>query len=185
MNIAVLVKLVPDTAAQIRLNAEKTDIEKRDLNWVLGPYDEFAVEEALKIVEEKGGEVTAFACGGDNMEEALRKALAMGAEKAVLVKREGPDDVLADAKAFANALKDGGFDMIFTGYKDTDDDSAAIGPMVASLLDMPCLTEIHKLELGDGKVTGERDIEGGSEVLEANLPCMITAQKGLNEPRYP
>ncbi len=185
MNIAVLVKLVPDTAAMIRLNGEKSGIETRDLNWVLNPYDEYAAEEALALVEKHGGEVTAVACGGDDQVEALRKVVAMGANNAVLVKREGDYDQLASAKAIANAIKDRGFDLIFTGYRTTDDDSTAIGPMVASLLELPCVAEVNKLEVGDGSLKAERNIEGGSEVLEASMPCVITAQKGLNEPRYP
>ncbi len=185
MNIAVLVKLVPDTAAMIRLNAEKSGIETRDLNWVLNPYDEYAAEEALALAEKNCGEVTAVACGTENMVDALRKTIAMGANNAMLIKRDGPYDQLATAKAFANAIKDRGFDMIFTGYKSTDDDSTAIGPMVATLLGLPCVAEVNKLDVGDGTVTAERNIEGGVEVIEATMPCMITAQKGLNEPRYP
>jgi electron transfer flavoprotein beta subunit len=185
MNIAVLVKLVPDTAAMIRLNAEKSGIETRDLNWVLNPYDEYAAEEALALVEKNGGEVTAIACGTDNMVEALRKTVAMGANNAMLIKRDGPYDQLATAKAIANTIKDRNFDMIFAGYRTTGDDSTAIGPMVATLLGLPCIAEVNKLDVGDGKVTAERNIEGGTEVIEASIPCVITAQKGLNEPRYP
>ncbi|MCB2199251.1 electron transfer flavoprotein subunit beta/FixA family protein [bacterium] len=185
MNIAVLVKLVPDTAAQIRLNSDHSWIETRDLNWVLSPYDEYAAEEALKTAEAQGGEVTAITYGSDASAEALRKALAMGAHKAVHVKKDGFTDLLGTANALANVLKDGGFDLIFAGYKATDDDCAAIGQMVATLLDIPCITEVNKLEVGDGTLTANREIEGGHEVVEAPLPCVITAQKGLNEPRYP
>jgi len=185
MNIAVLVKLVPDTAAQIRLTSDHSGIETRDLNWVLAPYDEYAVEEALKTAEANGGEVTAVTLGADNAVEALRKALAMGAHKAMHVKKDGYTDLLGIATALANAIRDGGFDMIFAGFKATDDDCAAIGTMVATLLDMPCITEASKLEVSDGLVRAERDIEGGKEILEASLPCVVTAQKGLNEPRYP
>jgi len=185
MNIAVLVKLVPDTAAQIRLTSDHSWIETRDLNWVLSPYDEYAVEEALKTAEAKGGEVTAITYGDDNAAEALRKALAMGAHKAVHVKKDGFTDLLGTAKALADAVRNGGFDLVFAGYKATDDDCAAIGQMVATLLDIPCITEVSKLEVGDGSLKAEREIEGGSEVVESPFPCVVTAQKGLNEPRYP
>ncbi len=185
MNIAVLVKLVPDTDSQIRLNQDKSWIEVRDLNWVLNPYDEYAVEEALKITEAKGGTVTVVTLGKEQAAEALRKALAMGAHNAILVKKEGYTDLLGTATALANVLKERNYDLIFAGFKAVDDDCAAIGPMVATLLDIPCITEIKKLELGDGILKAEREIEGGSEVYEAPLPCLLTAHKGLNEPRYP
>jgi len=185
MNIAVLVKQVPDTAAQIRLNSDKSWIETRDLNWVLSPYDEYAVEEALKTVEAGEGEVTAITYGGDDAVETLRKALAMGAHKAVHIKKSGFTDLLGTAQALAKQVEAGGYDLVFAGLKATDDECAAIGPMVATLLGMPCITEVSKLEIGDGKVTAQREIEGGVEVVEAPMPCLLTAQKGLNEPRYP
>jgi len=185
MKIAVLVKLVPDTAASIKLTADKSGIETRDLSWVLNPYDEYALEEALTIAANTGGEVTVYSYGDEQAAEGLRKALAMGANKAVRVKQAGSMDLLGTATALTEAMKDQGYEMIFTGFKATDDDCAAIGPMVATLMDMPCITEVAKLEVtGDG-VRAERDIEGGREIIESSLPCVITAQKGLNEPRYP
>lgn len=185
MNIAVLVKLVPDTAAQIRLTSDHSWIETRDLNWVLSPYDEYAVEEALKVAEDKGGEVTAITYGGDDAVEALRKALAMGAHKAVHVKKDGFTDLLGTANALAKQLGEGSFDLIFAGYKATDDDCAAVGQMVATIMGIPCITEVSSLEVSDSGVKAQREIEGGHEVLESPLPCLVTAQKGLNEPRYP
>lgn len=185
MNIAVLVKLVPDTAAQIRLNSEKSWIDTRDLNWVLSPYDEYAVEEALKTVEAGEGEVTAITYGGDDAAEALRKALAMGAHKAVHIKKDGFTDLLGTAQALAKQVEAGGFDLVFAGFKATDDDCAAVGQMVATILGFPCITEVSKLTVEGDKVTAEREIEGGVEVVESPTPCVLTAQKGLNEPRYP
>lgn len=185
MNIAVLVKQVPDTAARIQLVSDHSDIEQRDLNWVLSPYDEFAVEEALALVEKHGGEVTAVAIGDDNQVACLRTALAMGANHALHIKRDGAADQLASARAIADTLRDRNVDLIFAGWKTTDDDSSALGAMVATLLEMPCVTEVHTLEIDGTAVKAERNIEGGSEVFEASLPCVITTQKGLNEPRYP
>jgi electron transfer flavoprotein beta subunit len=185
MKIAVLVKLVPDTADQIRLNDDKSWIRTEDLNWVLSPYDEYAVEEALKLAEAKEGEVTAITYGNAQAVEALRKALAMGAHKAVHLKKDGYTDLLGTARALANAVQEGGYDLVFAGYKATDDDCAAVGQMVATLLDIPAVTEVNKLEVGDGTLTAEREVEGGKEVVEASTPCVVTAQKGLNEPRYP
>jgi electron transfer flavoprotein beta subunit len=185
MNIAVLVKLVPDTAAQIRLTSDRTDVESRDLNWVLNPYDEYAVEEALKIAEANSGEVTAIAIGDDMSIDALRKSLAMGANKAVHIKETAKTDLLGTAKAMVEVIKDSGYDLILTGFKATDDESAAIGPMVATMLDLPCVTEASELEIADGIATAIREVEGGKEKFSVSLPCLITAQKGLNEPRYP
>jgi electron transfer flavoprotein beta subunit len=185
MNIAVLVKLVPDTAAQIRLNSDKSWIDTRDLNWVLSPYDEYAVEEAIKTVENGEGEVTAITYGGDDAAEALRKALAMGAHKAVHIKKDGFTDLLGTAQALAKQVEAGGYDLVFAGFKATDDDCAAVGQMVATILGLPCITEVSELEIADGKVTAHREIEGGMEVVESATPCVLTAQKGLNEPRYP
>ncbi|HEB85128.1 MAG TPA: electron transfer flavoprotein subunit beta/FixA family protein [Bacteroidetes bacterium] len=185
MNIAVLVKLVPDTAASIRLTPEKDWIETRDLNWVLNPYDEYAVEEALKLSGERGGEVTVITFGREQAKEALRKALAMGAHKAVHVQKEEYTDLLGTAAAIADILRGKGFDLVFAGFKAADDDCAAIGAMVATLLEIPCITEVVELEVGEGSLRAKREIEGGTEIYEAPLPCLITAQKGLNEPRYP
>ncbi|MDP8206194.1 MAG: electron transfer flavoprotein subunit beta/FixA family protein [Candidatus Electryonea clarkiae] len=184
MKIAVLVKLVPDSEAQIKLNADKSWIETRDISWVMGPYDEYAIEEALKTAGDKGGEVTVISYGDEQAVDGLRKALAMGVHNAVRVKREGEQDLLGTANALAEALKDNGYDLIFTGFKANDDDCAAIGTMVGTLLDIPVITEVSKLEVGEGNVRAERDIEGGREIIEASMPCVITAQKGLNEPRY-
>ncbi len=185
MNIAVLVKLVPDTAAQIRLTSDRTDIETRDLNWVLNPYDEYAVEEALKIAGDNGGEVTAITIGDDTSIDALRKSLAMGANKAIHIKMAGLTDLLGISKTIVDVIKDSGYDLIITGFKATDDESAAVGPMVATMLDLPCVTEVSELEIADGTATAIREIEGGKEKFSVSLPCLITAQKGLNEPRYP
>ncbi len=184
MNIAVLVKLVPDTEASIKLTPDKSWIETRDISWVLSPYDEYAIEEGLKTVEEKGGEVTVISYGEEQAVEGLRKALAMGAHKAIHVKKSGSMDLLGTASGLSEALKDKGFDLVMAGFKATDDDCSAVGPMVATLMDIPCITEVSKVEIGDSSVRAERDIEGGREIIEANLPCLITAQKGLNEPRY-
>ncbi len=185
MNIAVLVKLVPDTASAIRLTPEKDWIETRDLSWVLSPFDEYAIEEALLQAAASEGEVTVVTYGDDQAKDALRKALAMGVHKALFVKKNGGMDLLGTANALSESIKDGGFDLVFAGYKATDDDCAAIGPMVATILGIPCVTEVTKLEVADGKLTAYRGVEGGTEVVEAGLPALITAQKGLNEPRYP
>lgn len=101
------------------------------------------------------------------------------------MKKNGAMDQLGVATALSAALKDKGFSLIFTGFKTVDDDSSDLGPMIATLLDIPCITEVHSLDVSDGSLKAARDVEGGSETVEASLPCVVTAQKGLNEPRYP
>lgn len=184
MNIAVLVKLVPDSQAVVKIGEDRRYISTADLNFVLNPYDEYAVEEGLKIKEKEGGEVTVFSFGDDTAQKALRTALAMGAGSAVHIKSSGGSDMLGTAKSIASALKDRGFDLIIAGKVAIDDDCGAIGPMVAELMDIPHVTAVHTLNVADGKLTAERDIEGGVEVFESTLPALITAEKGLNNPRY-
>lgn len=184
MNIAVLVKLVPDTEASIKIGSDHKYIDTSDVNFVLNPYDEYAVEEALLQKEKHGGEVTVISLGGDEAVKALRNSLAMGADKAIHVKNPGGLDMLGIAKNLANVLNDKGFDLIFAGKQAVDDDCAVIGTMVAELMDIPHVATVTKLNVDDNKLTAEREFEGGIEVYEFLLPALITAQKGLNEPRY-
>ncbi|MDP8229072.1 MAG: electron transfer flavoprotein subunit beta/FixA family protein [Candidatus Electryoneaceae bacterium] len=184
MNIAVLVKLVPATEAILKIASDRLSIDTSDLNLVLNPFDEYAVEEALQLKAKDGGKVTVISLGGDEAVKALRNALAMGADEAIHIKSSGGLDPVGVAKALASALKDGGFDIVFAGKQAVEDDCSAIGPMVAEFLDIPHVSTITKLTVEDGKLTAEREFEGGVEVYEASLPALITAQKGLNEPRY-
>lgn len=184
MKIAVLVKLVPDTQATIKIGDDRRYISEADINFVLNPYDEFAVEEALKIKEKDGGEVVVFSLGGDGAVKALRSALAMGADSAVHVKYPGGLDLLGVAKGLANAIRDRDFGLVLAGKQAVDDDCGAVGPMVAELLDLPHVTSVVKLEIESDKATAQREIEGGSEVFETPLPALFTTEKGLNEPRY-
>ena len=184
MNIAVLVKNVPDSQAVLKIGDDRKTVVTEGLNHVLNPYDEYAVEEALQAASKTGGKVTVYSLGEDGAVKALRNALAMGANEAVHVKWNGGLDMLGVAKALANAVKDGGYDLIFAGKQAIDDDGCAIGPMVAEILDIPHISAIHSFELSDDKVTAKRDIEGGTEVFESTMPVLLTAEKGLNEPRY-
>lgn len=184
MNIAVLVKLVPDSQAVIKIGEDHKSIATADLNFVLNPYDEYAVEEGLKIKEKLGGTVSVFSMGDKNAEKALRTALAMGADEAIHVQYPGGLDMLGTSKALAAVLKDRGFDIILAGKVAIDDDCGAIGAMVAEQLDMPHVSAVDKLEVTADKITAERAIEGGVEVFESTLPVLLTAEKGLNEPRY-
>ncbi len=152
---------------------------------MLNPYDEFAVEEALRLKEKHTGEVTVMSLGGDVHKETLRKALAMGVEKAILLKDDTARDSFGVAKALAEEIKTLAPDVVLFGKQSIDFDDAQIGTMVAEMLGFASVSVVVKLAIDNGKVICEREIEGGHETVEAKLPCVIQAQRGLNEPRYP
>ena len=185
MKLFVCVNQVPDTETKVKVSPDGKTIDRSDVNLILNPYDEFAVEAALQLKEKFGGEVTYVSVGGDSNKEVIRKALAMGGDKGILIKTESTGDSYSVAKAIAEALKDSGADMIFFGKQSIDYDDASVGTMVAELLSLPSASVVVKLEVSQNVVTCEREIEGGKETVELTLPCVITAQKGLNEPRYP
>jgi electron transfer flavoprotein beta subunit len=160
-------------------------IDKTGVTYVISPYDEFAVEECLRLKEKNGGDVTVISLGGDAHKETLRKALAMGADRAVLLKDDGVRDSFGVARALADYLKELSPDIVFFGKQSVDYDDGAVGVMVAEMLGLPSISVVVKLEVAGGKASAEREIEGGREVVETSLPAVFTAQKGLNEPRYP
>jgi electron transfer flavoprotein beta subunit len=187
VKIAVCIKRVPDTETRVRVGADGVSIDESGVKFILNPYDEYGIEEALQRREKAGGgEVVVIALGPDAAQETIRSALAMGADRGVLLKADKiPPDALAVAKALAAELKDGGYDLVLFGKVAVDDSNHAVGPMVAGLLGLPCVTAIAKLELEGNKGVAEREIEGGVEVVEFTLPAVLTAEKGLNTPRYP
>jgi electron transfer flavoprotein beta subunit len=187
VKIAVCIKRVPDTEARIKVAADGATIDEAGVKFVLNPYDEFAVEEALQRREKAGaGEVVVVTLGADTAQETIRTALAMGADRGVLLQASPiPADGLAVAKALAAELKDGGYDLVLFGKIAVDDYNHQVGAMTAELLGLPCVTAIVKLEIADGKVTAEREVEGGVEVVECALPAALSCEKGLNTPRYP
>ncbi len=185
MKLAVCINHVPDTAAKINVAADRISIDKTGVTYVISPYDEFAVEECLRLREKNGGDVTVVSLGGDANKESLRKALAMGVDKAVLLKDESVRDSFGVARGLAEYLKELSADVIFFGKQSVDYDDGAVGVMVAEMLGLPSISVVVKLEVAGGKAVAEREIEGGREVLETTLPAVFTAQKGLNEPRYP
>lgn len=186
MNIITCIKEVPDTEAYIKVGADAKSISEANVTFIMNPYDEYAVEEALKIQESKGGEITAVTIGGERSAETLRYAVAMGVNKAIRIKNENPIyDCLAIAKLYAALVKDMTYDLVLLGKETIDDGCTQVGPMLGELLNIPCVTAVTKLEIADGKVLASREVGGGTETIEAALPCIITAQKGLNEPRYP
>ncbi|MFP3912291.1 MAG: electron transfer flavoprotein subunit beta/FixA family protein [Desulfobacteraceae bacterium] len=188
MNIVVCLKQVPDTETQIKIGPDNKSIVTDDIKWVINPYDEFGVEEALQLKEKFGGEVTVVGLGPKRVTESIRTALAMGADKGILITDDALEgsDSLATAKALAAVLKDLEYDLIFTGQRGVDDDMGVVGPALAELLGIPNLSLIVKVEAAeDGKsVKVNRPVEGETLVIESSLPALITAQKGLNEPRY-
>jgi electron transfer flavoprotein beta subunit len=188
VNIIVCLKQVPDTESQIKVAADAKDIVKDDLKWVMNPYDEFGVEEALRIKEKMGGQVTVVGLGPKRVTESIRTALAMGADKGILISDpvlEG-SDAIATAKALSAAIKANPYDIIFTGQRGVDDDNGLVGAALAEYLGIPHMSIIVKVEVSqDGKsVKCHRPVEGQTLVIESSLPALITAQKGLNEPRY-
>lgn len=186
MNIVVCIKQVPDTETQIKIAADGKTVGTDDIKWVMNPYDEFGVEEALRIQKAKGGTVTVVGAGPKRVTESLRTALAMGADKAILVEDDGlyGADPLTVAKILAAAIKPLAADIIFLGMRAVDDDAGVVGSALAEFLDLPVLNVVTKVELGEGTVKAMRPVEGQTLVLESSLPVVITAQKGLNEPRY-
>jgi len=184
MNIVVCLKQTFDTEEKITI--KDGQINEEGVEFIINPYDEYAVEEAIKLKEQFGGEVTVITVGPDRAESALRTALAMGADKAVLINDESLfGDEYTTAKVLAAAVKRNGFDIVLCGNVAVDDGAGQGGPRLAELLGIPQITTITKLEIDGDKVTAERDVEGDVEIIETKLPVLVTAQQGLNEPRYP
>ncbi len=189
MNIVVCVKQVPDTEIRIPVQGGRI-VEEEIKQYVVNPYDEFAIEEALRIKERFGeGKVTLITVGPERAREALLTGLAMGADEAIHINDPALEglDAFATARVLATAIKKIPYDLILCGKQAVDQDNAQIGIALAELLDLPHVSVVTKLEIAEDKKTAkaEREVEGGKEVVETTLPAVITAQKGLNEPRYP
>jgi electron transfer flavoprotein beta subunit len=185
MNSIVCIKRVPDTETRIRIASDGRSIETRDVNYVLNPYDEYAIEEAIRLKEQHGGEVTVICLGPGEAVHVLRSAIALGADHALLLRTETAEpDAPAVAAALAEAIRERTFDLVWFGKQAVDDDSAQVGPMVAEYLSLPCVCQIVRLEVQADHLVVHRQIEGGEEVVDVSLPAVLTAQKGLNEPRY-
>jgi electron transfer flavoprotein beta subunit len=187
MKIAVCIKRVPDSETRVKIAPDGKSLDEVSVKFILNPYDEFAVEEALRLKERAGaGEVVIVSLGPVAAQETIRTALAMGADRGVLLETPRiPMDGLEVARALAAELKAGGYDLILFGKMAIDDYNHQVGPMVAELLGLPCVTAIAHLVIERGTGVAEREIEGGVEVVEFPLPAVLTTDKGLNEPRYP
>ncbi|MDX1396743.1 MAG: electron transfer flavoprotein subunit beta/FixA family protein [Gemmatimonadota bacterium] len=186
MNTIVCIKRVPDSATRVKIGPGRTGLDPAGVKFVVNPYDEFALEEAIRRREAAGsGTVTVIALGPAGTGEALRQALAMGADDAVHLVSDGSHDGLVVAKALAAEIREREFDLVLFGKQAIDDDNMQVPQMVAELLDLPCATVVVGLEIDGARAVAHREVEGGHETVEMSLPAVIAAQKGLNEPRYP
>lgn len=188
MDVIVCVKHVPETAeAELKIDASGKAVEKTGLVYDINEWDDYALEEAVRIREKQGGSVTAITVGPDDSDSTLRKCLARGADKAIRLadpKFEGSDGY-AIAKILHSVIKTMQYDLVLTGMQAGDDGSAMVGPILAQLLGIPHATMVKKLELGTGTAKANRELEGGlEEQVEVKLPALFSVQTGINEPRY-
>lgn len=190
MHIVVCIKQVPDTEElpKVRVNPEDNTVVREKIKNIINPFDENALEEALRIKEATAASVTAISMGPPQAEEALRKALAMGTDKAILIS----DPFFAGSDTWATSYiisegvrKLGGFDLIIVGKQAIDGDTAQVGPGIAEWLGIPQVTYVREIVIKEGKIKVERTLEDYFEVVEAKLPALITVTKEINEPRYP
>ena len=187
MKIAVCVKRVPDMDVRFKIAADGTSLDETGIKFDLNDFDSWAVEAALQLKEKAGsGEVVVLSLGPNQVQETLRKALSMGADRAIHLQADKiPFDSFAIATAIATELKDGAYDLILFGRLSPDSSNGATGTIVAELLDMACVTAISKLDVADGRGTAKRELEGAQEIVEFPLPAVLTIDEGLNTARYP
>jgi electron transfer flavoprotein beta subunit len=188
VKIAVCIKRVPDMEQRFKIAGSGTSVDEAGLKYTMSDFDEWAVEAALQLNEKHGGgEITVVSLGPDAVQETIRKALAMGADRGVQLKADAvPFDGFAVAQALAAELRGGGYDLILFGKLAVDTSSGVTGAMVAELLDLPCVTAAAKLEVANGRGRAERALEGGVEVVEFPLPAVVTVDQGLvAQARYP
>ncbi|NQU27244.1 MAG: electron transfer flavoprotein subunit beta/FixA family protein [Candidatus Marinimicrobia bacterium] len=187
MNIIVLVKQVPDTEAKIRIADDGNQIDEASISFIVNPYDEYAIEAALQLKEAHGGEITLVSLGPGGAIAALRTGLAMGADKAVLLKAENSRFMNSQAVAgqIGKVLADRQFDLVLCGKKAVDTDAQQIGTLLAMNLEISVISSIVELNIAGNQITAKREVEGGTETVSCQLPAVLTCEKGLNEPRYP
>ena len=186
MNIVACIKQVPNTDTTIRVKPDGSGIDETGIEWVMNPYDEFGVEEALRMKEKFGGEVTIVSLGPARAMNAIRTAMAMGADRAIYINDPVFDgaDAYMTATALAAAIKTIPYDIIFCGQRAIDDDSGQVGAILAALLDIPQVTFVTKIDVEGNSIKVVRPVEGAQLLIESPLPCVVTADKGLNEPRF-
>ena len=187
MKILVCVKRVPITGGRIVLSDDAQEIKTLHLGFAISPHEECAAEEAVRIVEAGGGEVVVLTLGAAEAEEQLRDCMAIGADRGILIKTDGTEwDPQATAAAIVDAVRaEGGFDLILFGNESADSGNYQVGIRVATALDLPVVTGLKKIDVGEGRVRCERDAGGARDVYETPLPAVLTVLEGLNLPRYP
>jgi electron transfer flavoprotein beta subunit len=187
VKIAVCVKRVPDMDVRFRIGADNVSVDEAGLKFDINDFDAWAVEAALQQRDKNpGSEVTVISLGPDVVQETIRKALSMGVDRGVQLKADKvPFDGLAIAKALSEELKTGSYDLIFFGKMSPDSSNGVVGPMVSELLGLACVTAISSLEIADGKGTAKRELEGAQEIVEFQLPAVLTVDEGLNTARLP
>lgn len=187
MNVVVLIKRVPDTETRIQIKDGKVVTD--GISWIISPYDEYAVEEALRLIEKYTGKVTLLCLGPADAKETIRKGLALGADDAIHLNDPAFEggDASTTAVVLAAALKKMQYDLVLAGKQAVDEDNAQVAIRVAELLDLPHVNSVIKLDLSDDKKSARclREVDGDRDIAESSLPAIITAQQGLNEPRYP
>ena len=187
MKIAVCIKRVPDMETRFKIAASGTAVDESGLKYDMSDFDGYAVETALQLNEKQGpGETVVISLGPDVVQEQLRKALSMGADRAVQLKADKvPADGLAIARALAAELQGGGYDLILFGRQAVDSANATVGPMTAELLGLPCATAVSTLEIANGRATARRVLEGAAEIVEFPLPAVVSVDEGMPRARYP
>ena len=184
MKILVTVKRVPDPETRIKLDASGSGIQKDGVKFVVNPFDENAVEEALRQKEAgKADEIVVLSIGNPEVVEQIRTALAMGADRGVHVTASGIDNLTA-ARIVAKVAQQEGCELVLTGKQAIDDDAAQVGPMAAQILGWPQATFAYKLTIAEGEATVEREVDGGLETIKIGLPALVTTDLRINEPRY-
>jgi electron transfer flavoprotein beta subunit len=188
MKLLVCIKQVPDMESKFRIDADGVWYDRGDLAWRMNEYDEYAVEQAVKVKEQTGADLTVLCIGPEQVKETMKKALAMGCDRGVHIAddRSYLKDPFEIASMIGEFARDKGFDLIFTGMQSQDRGSGQVGVMVAELLAISAVTTIVDFALADGKITVKRELEGGIKArVETALPALVTCQLGLNTPRYP
>lgn len=187
MNVVVLIKRVPDTETKIQVKNGKVVTD--GISWIISPYDEYGVEEALRLIEKYTGKVTLLCLGPEEAKETIRKGLALGADEAIHLNDPAflGGDASTTAKVLAAALKKMQYDIVFAGKQAVDEDNAQVGQRVAELLGLPEVNSVIKIDLAEDKKSARltREVDGDRDIAETSLPAIITTQQGLNEPRYP
>ena len=187
MKIAVCLKRVPDMDVRFKIAPSGKGVDESGLKFDISDFDGYAVEAALQLKEKAGaGEVVVISLGSDLVQETLRKAMSMGADRAVQLKHDGaPVDSFAVATALTAEIKSGSYDLIMFGRMSIDTAHGAVGAIAAELLGLPCVTAISQLDVADGKVKMRRELEGAYELIECALPAVVTIDEGIARPRYP